>query len=169
MVDAGDRTDDLAGRVVLGDEIGDRAIVALAGEEVLAHLHHAAGGIDGVDASRIPFRAQAADGDATRAAAARTIGREIQPEGVGGIEEDFLRRAGKKHMRIADIKAMSRLSGASSFSASSSTSSSEKVLAKRRRPQPQSSTTLPLVSAPPPLAARAVWPEVPGARSRLSR
>ena len=55
VVDAGDGSDDLAGQIVLRDEIGDRPVVALAGEEVLAHLDHAAIRIDRVDARSIAF------------------------------------------------------------------------------------------------------------------
>ena len=104
MIDPGHRADDLAGRLLLRDEIGDRAAVALRPEEIRPHGHHPARGIDGVDGFGIAFRRQAANEIAARLAAARAIGREIEAVCVGRVEENFLRRQRKKNMRIADIE-----------------------------------------------------------------
>lgn len=92
VVDAGDRADDIARSVILRHEIGQRTVVPLGREEIGSDLDHAASGIDPVDAVSIGFRREPADRDASRAAGVCTVGPQVEPVGVGRVEENLLRR-----------------------------------------------------------------------------
>src|SRR5690606_41887692 len=70
MIDTGYGTDDFARIFVLSDQIGERAAVAVAPEEVGPYLHHAARAIDAVHRACIGLRRQPADEEAARLAAA---------------------------------------------------------------------------------------------------
>ncbi len=66
MVDTRDRPDDLAGLGVLGDKIGQRAVVPVFPEEFRVDADHPAGRIDPVDGFGVGLRAQLADHEAAR-------------------------------------------------------------------------------------------------------
>ena len=104
VIDAGDRADHVAGRHVLGHKIGDRPVVAARPEEVDRHRHHLALGVDLIDRPRVGFRGQAADREAPRLAPAGAVDRKIQPIGVGGVQEQLLRRLGQQNVGVADVE-----------------------------------------------------------------
>jgi hypothetical protein len=113
MIDAGDGADDPAGRLVLGDKIGDGSAVTLRPEEVRRHRYHAAGGIDAVHLLGVLGRRKPADEEAAmRPDFGRMIAGEIEPVGMRGIEEQLLRRCCEQHVGIADIERDVAASGA---------------------------------------------------------
>jgi hypothetical protein len=104
VVDAHDGAEDLAGLGVLGDQHDERAGVAMAPEEVGRHGHHVAGGIDGVDGLGIGGIGEAADEESLPARPRGAVGREVEPVGVRGVEEELLGRHAEEDVRVADVK-----------------------------------------------------------------
>ncbi|MNI36453.1 hypothetical protein D3C73_905020 [compost metagenome] len=98
------RADHRSGRQVLRDEIGEGPVVAMRPEEIRRRLHHATLGVDIIDRLGVRFRHQTANGEAPRLTAAGPIGRQVQPIGMGRIEEQLLRRRGQQDVGIADVE-----------------------------------------------------------------
>ena len=103
VVDSGHSAEHLAGLLILGDEIDDRAGVALGPEEFRRDGDHRARRVDAVDRLGVGLGRQPADEETLRSLAGRAVARQIQPERMRRIEEQFLRRIGEQDMRIAHI------------------------------------------------------------------
>ena len=104
MVDTRHRADNGAGSLDLGDEIGNGAAVALRPEEFRRNGHHVARRVDAVHLVGVVGGRQAADIETARLLGGSAIGFEVEPVGVGRVEEQFERRRGQDDMRIPDVK-----------------------------------------------------------------
>ncbi len=104
MIDARDRAQDGARRVVLGDEIADRPGVAARPEELGRHGHHAARRVELVDRLRVRLRRQPSDEEALRRAPGRPVGGQVEAIAVGGVEEHLLGRVREHDVRIANVE-----------------------------------------------------------------
>ena len=104
MIDAGDGADHLAGGGILRHQIGQRPAVAVAPEEVGVDRHHVARHVDAVDRFGVLFRGEQAHLEALRPTPRGPVGREVEPEGVGGVEEQLQRRRGEQNVGIAHVE-----------------------------------------------------------------
>lgn len=127
MIDAHRHPDHLTARAVLGQRIDDLPLGALPPHPHRIDRHHAPAAIEGVDGSDVGAGAQAPDGEALARRARWTIFGQPQAEGLGGIDEELLRRLGNHHVRAFYVKAMSRWPGRSSSNAAAIRAGSLKV------------------------------------------
>src|SRR6056297_1335171 len=104
VIHAHDRAEDPPRRLVFGDEHRDRPRVAMRPEEVGRHRHHAMRLVDRVDVLGVLLGGQPSDEHARLLAMLGAVGGEVEPEGVGGVEEKLLRRLGENHVGVVDVE-----------------------------------------------------------------
>ncbi|MNZ24874.1 hypothetical protein D3C78_420290 [compost metagenome] len=103
VVEAHDGAYHLAVAFVLGQPV-DRPAQVERGDGVLVHGQHAAAAVELVDRLPVGLALCPADAEATKAPARRAIVGEPEAQGVGGVEEQLLRRQGQHLLGGGDVQ-----------------------------------------------------------------
>ena len=105
MVDAGDGADDLPGALVLGHEVGERAGAVVAPHRLLVAEDHPVAAVDLVDGGHLGLRRHRAHEDPADQLGPRPVPVQVEPVGVGGVDEQLVGRQAHEHLRVARIDA----------------------------------------------------------------